>query len=124
MSDFSPYQAKIDASGTLAALDALELELFSRKHGVLTVAMKDLGVLPPEERVKKGATLNRSKQLLTEAIAERRRVLTGKSIDALGSTDKLDVTLELPPRDRGHLHLIPEFIRQVEEVFGRMGFEI
>jgi phenylalanyl-tRNA synthetase alpha chain len=32
--------------------------------------------------------------------------------------------MELPERDRGHLHLIPEFVRKVEEVFGRMGFDV
>ncbi|NOS67221.1 MAG: phenylalanine--tRNA ligase subunit alpha [Candidatus Peribacteraceae bacterium] len=124
MSDLASYEAKIQSAASAADLDALELEIFSRKHGALTLAMKDLTALPPAEKVKKGQELNRSKQTLTDALATRRNELSQKSLGALSSEDKLDVTLELPPKPRGHLHLIPEFIRQVEEVFGRMGFEV
>ena len=124
MSDLSSYEAKIQAATSASELDALELDIFSRKHGALTLAMKDLGSLPPAEKIKKGQEMNRWKQTLTEALVKRRHELSALSMGALGSDDKLDVTLELPPRDRGHLHLIPEFIRQVEEVFGRMGFDV
>ncbi len=123
MSDLSSYEAKIQAAASASELDAIELEIFSRKHGALTLAMKDLGSLPPEEKVKKGQEMNRWKQTLTEALANRRRELTQKSMGALASEDKLDVTLELPPQERGHLHLIPEFIRQIDDVFARMGFQ-
>lgn len=124
MTDLHSYVGKIQAAHSVAELDALELEIFSRKHGAMTLAMKDLGSLPPAEKVKKGQEMNKWKQTLTDAVMEKRKEFTAKSFGALGSDDKLDVTLELPPRDRGHLHLIPEFIRQVEEVFGRMGFEV
>ena len=123
MTDLSGYAEKITAAVSPAELDTLELEIFSRKHGALTLAMKDLGSLPPAEKIKKGQECNRWKQTLTEALVTRRRELSSKSLDALSSDDKLDVTLELPPRERGHLHLIPEFIRQVDDVFARMGFQ-
>lgn len=124
MSDFGPYIAKIRSAASAAELDALELEIFSRKHGVLTVAMKDMGSLPPPEKISRGQELNRWKHELAEAIAVRRKELSSLAMGELASGDKLDVTLELPPQESGHLHLIPEFIRRVEEVFGRMGFEI
>ncbi len=124
MSDLSNYESKIRAAASAAELDALELEIFSRKHGALTLAMKDLGALPAAEKIAKGQELNQWKQTLTSALGERRSELHAKSLGSLASDDKLDVTVELPPHEGGHLHLIPEFIRQVEEVFGRMGFEV
>ncbi|MBI2636565.1 phenylalanine--tRNA ligase subunit alpha [Candidatus Peregrinibacteria bacterium] len=124
MSAFGPYITKIRSAASSAELDALELEIFSRKHGVLTVAMKDMGSLPPSEKISRGQELNRWKHDLTEALAWRRKELSSLVMGELASGDKLDVTLELPPQESGHLHPIPEFIRQVEEVFGRMGFEI
>jgi phenylalanyl-tRNA synthetase alpha chain len=36
----------------------------------------------------------------------------------------LDVTLDLPKEERGHLHPLHDFIEDVKEVFGRMGFDI
>ena len=123
MSDLSSYEAKIRAAASPAELDVLELDVFSRKHGALTLALKDLATLPAAEKVKKGQELNHWKTVLTDALTERRRTFTAQSVGTLASEDKLDVTLELPPRPRGHLHLIPEFIRQVDDVFARMGFQ-
>ncbi len=123
MSDLSPYVAKIAAAASPAELDAIELELFSRKHGALTMAMKELGSLPQEEKIAKGREMNEQKKKLTEAMEEKKREFSQSSLKTLASADRLDVTLGLPEQEHGHLHLIPEFIRQVEEVFGRMGFE-
>jgi phenylalanyl-tRNA synthetase alpha chain len=123
-SPLSAYEGKIRAAETAAELDAIEQEIFGRKAGALTLAMKELGKATPEERIQKGRELNTAKQELETAIAEKRTALVHKSMSALGTDDRLDVTLELPKHERGHLHPIPEFIREVEEVFGRMGFDI
>lgn len=120
------WEAEIDTilkAKTPEELDALELRLLGRKQGALTEALKALGAMDPEERKAKGQELNVWKQKVTEAMERRRGELMQGKLSALADTDALDVTLELPPKERGHLHLIPEFIRQAEEVFGRMGFD-
>ncbi|MBI2117931.1 phenylalanine--tRNA ligase subunit alpha, partial [Candidatus Peregrinibacteria bacterium] len=38
--------------------------------------------------------------------------------------DPLDLTIDLPPSPRGHLHPIPSFLEEIDGVFGRMGFDI
>lgn len=115
--------AKIANAATPEDIDALELHLLGRKQGVLNDALKALGAMDPEERKAKGQELNVWKQKVTDAIAQRRGELMQGKLSALADTDALDVTLDLPKAERGHLHLIPEFIRQAEEVFGRMGFD-
>jgi phenylalanyl-tRNA synthetase alpha chain len=122
--DWKSYEAKISQSATAAELDALELSLFSRKHGLLTLQMKELQEASPEEKAAKGRELNERKQKFTSLIAERRSALERTSLSSIAETDALDITLELPKKERGHLHPIPEFISQVEEVFGRMGFDV
>ncbi len=113
------------ASADASTLEQMELQLLGRKQGLLTEEMKKLGALSPDERKAKGQELNTHKTEIEEAIVARRTALQQESLSALGETDAIDVTLELPVRRQdGHLHLIPEFIRQVEEVFGRMGFDI
>jgi len=114
---------KIANAATPEEIDALELHLLGRKQGVLNDALKALGAMDPEERKAKGQELNVWKQKVTDAIAQRRGELMQGKLSALADTDALDVTLDLPKAERGHLHLIPEFIRQAEEVFGRMGFD-
>ncbi len=115
---------KILKANTPEDLDALELHLLGRKQGVLNDALKALGAMDPKERKTKGQELNVWKQKVTEAIAQRRSELMQGKLSALADTDALDVTLDLPKTERGHLHLIPQFIRQAEEVFGRMGFDV
>ncbi len=123
-SDLNQYSGKIAAASSAAELEAVEQELFGRKSGALTLAMKGLGTMSPEERTKKGQELNQLKKTLTEALENRKRELLTQSQGALGETDRLDVTLDLPQTEHGHLHPIHEFIRQVEDVFTRMGFDV
>ncbi len=118
------YLEKIDAAATAAEVDALDLELFGRKQGVMMMALKELGTATPEERKTKGQELNVWKMRLGEALADRRGALMHASFSKLGESDQLDATLELPKKEHGHLHLIPEFIRTIEDVFGRMGFDV
>lgn len=121
------WQEHLDriANAPATDLDTLELSLLGRKQGVLTNELKELATLSPEEKKEKGRSLNEWKQKIEQAFAERRGALAESSLSSIAETDRIDVTLELPVRHgEGHLHLIPEFIRQVEEVFGRMGFDV
>ena len=122
--DWAGWIAKAHAAKDAKALDALEQELFGRKHGAMTLALKELGALSADERKKRGQDLNAWKVQLEEAIAKRRTDVTKASRGTLNEEDKLDITLQLPEGARGHLHPIPEFIRRVEDIFGRMGFDV
>lgn len=122
--DWQSYKAGIVAATAPEELAAIEHELFGRKAGILTLALKEVGTFSPEERRKKAVELNEAKRTLTEAIERRRRDLASPSVETLKNEDSIDSTMELPRREEGHLHLIPEFIREVEEVFGRMGFDV
>lgn len=123
-SSWPAYLDRISSAGSSEELDAIEQELFGRKSGAMTLAMKELKDIAPEERKAKATELNTEKQALTDAIEAKQKELKSPSDDTLKTSDSLDVTLDLPPEEHGHLHLIPEFIRKVEEVFGRMGFDV
>lgn len=125
MHQWDSYLARIRSASDASSLAALELELFGRKQGVLAEALKGLGALSPDERMKEGQALNQWKTDLTTAIAIKREELTHATLQGIAEKDRIDVTLDLPEDERtGHLHLIPQFIRTVEEVFGRMGFDV
>ena len=121
---WAEYQEKIQKAGSLEDLEAIEHELFGRKSGLITAAMKEFKGLPPEEIKKKAQELNEQKKTLTDVLEQRKKALLQPSDESLATEDAIDITLELPKAHHGHLHLIPEFIRQVEEVFGRMGFDV
>ena len=116
--NYAEFEKRIAGAATKDELDAIDHELFGRKAGLMTAALKGLGSLDGDARKEKAKELNVQKKSLAEAIAT-------KQSDLLSSSDgAFDVTMSLPKAERGHLHLIPEFIRDVEEVFGRMGFDV
>lgn len=117
------YSAKIAAAKTADEVEVIRHELFGRKAGALTLAMKDLGTLSDGERRTKGQELNAVKVELDGLLDARLSSIAAASMSALADTDTLDVTLDLPETDTGHRHPIHEFIRKAEEVFGRMGFD-
>lgn len=117
------YLQKISAAANADALSAIEQELLSRKHGILTLAMTGLSELSVEEKKTRGQEVNTWKKTLTDALAERTAELQQKSMSGLAEQDKLDVTLNLPRSESGHLHLIHEFIEELKDLFGRMGFD-
>lgn len=123
MSPWNGYLDRIAAAATPDDLDQIRQEIFGRKAGALTLALKDLGTLSAEERKAKGQEFNAIKTELETALADRERALDAVSRSSLGDSDTLDVTLDLPEQSAGHLHLVHEFIRKAEEVFGRMGFD-
>ncbi len=118
------YLKSIEAAESLQTLDDIEQDIFGRKSGALTLAMKELGALSPDERKEKGKEVNDMKDKLTQALDAKKAELKQASLSSLADTDRLDLTLDLPAKEHGHLHLIPEFIEQVKEVFGRMGFAV
>ena len=123
--NWQEFIGKIEGATSMAELDQWELHLLGRKQGLLTEALKALGSLSPEERKKKGQELNAWKEKIAQALEERKNALGETKLQSLATEDGIDVTMELPvERARGHLHLIPEFIRQVETVFSRMGFDV
>jgi len=105
--------------------DLSELERFRiaylGKKGLLTSLMKRLGDLSPEERPEAGQLVNRLKTDLTQRFEKaRERIL---SIEEEG-VSLLDVTL--PGREplRGHLHPITQVLREICQIFGKMGFRV
>ncbi len=116
--DWSEYEGHISSASTKNELEEIEHALFGRKAGAMTEAMKGLKDVAADQKKEVAAELNTWKKRLSEMIEERKKELLGSD-----SGDAIDITLDLPKKKRGHLHLIPEFIREVEEVFGRMGFD-
>jgi len=105
--------------------DPLELEQFRitylGKKGQLTSIMKRVGGLAPEERPKIGKLANIVKRNLSQRFQEAKAsLISGKG----GGTGFIDVTL--PGREplRGHLHPITLVIREVCQIFSRMGFRV
>jgi phenylalanyl-tRNA synthetase alpha chain len=71
-----------------------------------------------------GRVLNTLREKLERAIAEREAALRGADLEQRLAGESVDVTLPGEATERGHLHLITQIRREVEDVFLGLGYSI
>ncbi len=108
-------------------LEEIRVKVLGRK-GELTLILRTLGELSPEERGAVGKRSNEVKQIIEEAITAKKAELTTASFTDIAEREWLDVTLN-PPRSirvrgRGFLHPISQIQYEIEDIFTSMGFQI
>ena len=117
-------EAAIAAAATAAELEELRVRLLGRKSE-LTATLRSIGELPPEERGPVGKQANEVRQALERQLGERTEELEATELDRRLSEDRIDVTLPGdPPLPSGHLHLVTQIRRRMEDVFVGLGFSI
>ena len=76
---------QIADAGDLDALDALRVALLG-KSGEITLQLKQLGTLAPEQRKLAGEAINRAKDAVADAVAVRKLYLERAALDQRGSS--------------------------------------
>ncbi len=117
-------EAAVDAAGSAAELEELRVRYLGRK-AELTQMLRSIGDLPPEQRGRVGKGANEVKKTLEGLLERRTAALEASELDERLRTDAIDVTLPGdPPAAAGHLHLITETRREIEDVFLGLGFSV
>jgi phenylalanyl-tRNA synthetase alpha chain len=117
-------QAAVAAAQDSAALEAARVAYVGR-NAELPKLLRGVAELPPEERSAVGSAANRARQGLEALIEERSAELAAAELDERLGTDRIDVTLPgAPPLTPGHLHLITQVRREIEDVFLGLGFSV
>jgi phenylalanyl-tRNA synthetase alpha chain len=114
---------RIAGAATLEELRALDQELLG-KRSALTSCKAKLGGLDPDGRREVGAAVNRVRESLEQALAERRAGLELAARRERLASERLDLTEVVPDRGAGHLHLVTQAMETLEDVFIGMGFTI
>ena len=108
-------QGAIAAASTRAALDDARVQYLGRKSG-LKQALR--GVRDRES----GMALNAVRERLEAAFDAREEELQRAELIRLD--DALDITLPGTPLRRGRLHPLSQLIREIEDIFLGLGYEI
>ncbi|MFN2617893.1 MAG: phenylalanine--tRNA ligase subunit alpha [Thermoleophilaceae bacterium] len=120
----SEAEAAIGAAGTSAELEELRVRYLGRK-AELTQALRAIGELPAAERGPAGKAANQAKQAIEARLQARTEALEAAELDQRLGEDTIDVTLPGdPPQPAGHLHLVSQIRRELEDVFVGLGFEV
>ena len=113
----------VDAAGSEAALEALRVEALGKK-GQISLMMRSLGQMSPEERQTMGPALNGLKDRIGDAIAAKKAALEDAALDARLATERADVTLPVRPEPRGKLHPVTQVMEELAVIFSDMGFTV
>jgi len=116
-------KSEVPAAGDVAALDELERTLIGKRSRVAAIN-ETIKTLDPADRPAVGKAISAYKAYVQALLDARRAELEAHGADARWEAERLDLTL--PPRDdrRGHLHLVTQVQRELEDVFVGLGFTV
>jgi len=109
--------AAVEAASSVAELEHVRVEYLGRKSE-LKLALREV-----RDR-ETGITLNAVRERLEEAIAAREAELARAELDRRLKEERIDVTIPGLHVRRGHLHLITQIRREVEDIFLGLGYTV
>jgi phenylalanyl-tRNA synthetase alpha chain len=111
-----------------AARDAAALEnakaRFLGKDGALTLLLRGLTQLTPEQKREMGTRANIAKQQIEELLNQRRAELAQAELDQRLASETIDVTLAGRGRGVGGIHPVIRTWERVEAIFRSIGFDV
>ncbi|SLN64108.1 Phenylalanine--tRNA ligase alpha subunit [Pseudoruegeria aquimaris] len=121
----SRYLEAIGNAGDEAALEELRVAAIGKK-GEVSLKMRELGRMSPEERQVAGPALNALKDELNAALAAKKAALADAALDARLKTEWLDITLpgRAGGRAGGSVHPISQVTEEITAIFADMGFAV
>ena len=127
LDDLKAIQAEAEEglknAGSLEALEQIRIAVTGKK-GSLTVAMKGMGKLAPEERPQVGKLANEVRASVEAALAARKAELEKAVLAAKISADATDVTLPGRYLSQGTQHLISQIREEIEDIFVGLGYTV
>jgi len=117
------YLTEISNAADESALENLRLAAVGKK-GEVSLKMRELGKMTPEERQVAGPKLNALKDEINSALAAKKVALEDAALDARLAEEWLDVTLPGRHRGKGTIHPVSQVTEEVTAILADMGFAV
>ncbi|MBR9652196.1 phenylalanine--tRNA ligase subunit alpha [Thalassovita aquimarina] len=117
------YLSAIADAGDEAALEDIRVQAVGKK-GEVSLKMRELGKMTPEERQVAGPALNALKDELNSALAAKKTALADAALDERLRTEWLDVTLPGRGRGQGTIHPVSQVSEEIAAIFANLGFAV
>jgi phenylalanyl-tRNA synthetase alpha chain len=115
--------AAIAAATDADALAAAE-RAFAGRGSAVSELKTAIGSLDPAERPVVGKLLKEATARIAELVDARQAELAATDAEHAGERDRLDLTLGGHGRRRGHLHLVTQVQRELEDIFVGLGYRV
>ena len=117
------YLSLVADAGDESVLEDLRVQAVGKK-GEVSLKMRELGKMTPEERQVAGPKLNALKDEINSALAAKKMALADAALDERLRTEWLDVTLPGRTRGVGSVHPVSQVTDEVTAIFADMGFAV
>lgn len=94
------------------------------KKGEISLKMRELGKMSPEERQVAGPALNALKSELTSALSARKESLGNAALEERLRTEWMDISLTPRPMRQGSIHPISQVTEEVTALFADLGYSV
>ncbi len=115
--------AAVNAAADQASLEEIRVNVLGKK-GSVSLLMRELGNMSPEERQVMGPKLNGLKDSIADAIEVRHQFLFDAAMDERLASEAIDITLPARARTAGHIHPISQVMDECVAIFADMGFAL
>ena len=117
------YIEAISGAADEASLEDLRVQAVGKK-GEVSLKMRELGKMTPEERQVAGPALNALKDEINSALAAKKSALGDAALDERLRSEWLDVTLPTRVRRAGSIHPVSQVTEELTAIFAEMGFSV
>ena len=117
------YLGLIASAADESTIEDLRVQALGKK-GEISLQMRELGKMTPEERQTAGPALNALKDEINSALLAKKSALGDAALDERLRGEWLDVTLPGRGRPAGTIHPISQVTEEVTAIFADMGFAV
>ena len=114
---------EINNASDLKFLEEIRVK-YSGKKGELTLLLREMGNLSPEERPIIGSKVNKVRDKLEELISNKENVLKEEELKEKLEKEKIDVSFPSKKVKRGSKHPLNRIIEEVEDLFVSLGYDV
>ncbi len=117
------WLSRITDASDEAALEDTRVAALGKK-GEVSLKMRELGKMSPEERQTAGPALNALKSELNSALVARKAALADAALEERLKTEWMDVSAAPRPAQSGTLHPISQVSEEVIAIFADLGYTV
>ena len=114
---------EIEKCSNIQDLNECKVRYLGRK-GALTVVLRGMGALSPEERPVIGSLVNEVRDELEALISDKENEFKTAELNKKLEKETIDITLPSKKAIRGSMHPLNRTIEEIEDLFISMGYEV
>lgn len=116
------FDSEISEAADLRALDDIRVSALGKK-GEISLLMRGLGKMSPEEKKVMGPALNGLKNDVAALIETRKSALEDAALEAALASETMDMSLPVGKKS-GTLHPVQQVMEEMAVIFSDMGFSV